>query len=87
MIGTPDQISDIIAIVGFTFAIVLLPALFNHKSFFPRWSSGLTATGLAIIGLCFVDLALWTAAASEIASTAVWLALFVWRGTPHAEVR
>jgi hypothetical protein len=86
VIGSTDLISDVIAVVGYVFGIVLLPTLFNPKAYVPRYSSALTAAGLAVIGLCFADLSLWTAAGSEVFGTLVWVALFIWRGTPQVTV-
>ncbi len=82
LIGSVEIISDIIAAVGFSFAAILVPTLVNRRSYISRLSSGPTWAGLVIVGFCFLDLSLWTAAVSQFVCGSAWLALFIWRGTP-----
>ena len=80
MIGTYSEISDTIAIVGFTFMFTLIHTLLNRNFYVPRKTSGLTALGILTIGFCFFDISLFIAGISEMLTGVVWILIFIWRG-------
>ena len=62
----------------FGFAFALIPSIVG-KGKPARWSCGLTAFLLAVIGFCFATLQLWLSMASEIVCIIAWLILLFQR--------
>lgn len=79
MIGSIELLDTLLAVIGVTFSLVLLPALIKGSTKFSRWSSGLTGLAVLTQAFVFADLGLPFAAASALLNGIVWLALFVWR--------
>lgn len=65
----------VISVVGFLFAIMVIPQLIDSikgKSFVNMWTSGLTAIGLSILAFCFATMEMWVSTAAEIAVALAW---------------
>lgn len=66
-------------------AVFLVPTALKHDAFVPRLTSGTTAAGLTVIAAALFNLSAPIGGTVALISVALWVIIFVLRGTPPKE--
>lgn len=69
----------VISGIGLAFGFMLIPQIGSswYGRHVNRWSAGLTASGLLVMGVCFWTLGLWLSALAEVITASSWTVLFI----------